>query len=192
MKSESDKILGMLEEGTITDEEAQELLDAVEDSTPPPAGIESAGPPPDMDAVRSAWRIPFNISLIVMAISGSLLWRTRRAAGIARPFLRLLLLPVTLLAGLSAVILYLSKDGPWLHLRVREESGSRFAISLPFPLHLIRGGLRLAQSQIPDPEIQEKLDAAAEFLEAVETSDLQDPLTVDVRENGESVQIYIG
>ena len=192
MKSESDKILGMLDEGTITAEEAQELLDAVEEAPPVLDDVDMAGTRPDMDEIRSAWRVPFNISLIVMGISGSLLWRTRRAAGIAGLFRRLLLLPVTLIAGLSAVLLYFSKDGPWLHVRVRQESGSRFAISLPFPLHLIRGGLRLAQSQIPDPEIQEKLDAAAEFLEAVETADLQDPLTVDVRENGESVQIFIG
>jgi hypothetical protein len=194
VKSESDKILSMLEEGTITAEEAQELLDAVEveDSAPPPAGIESAGPPPDMDAIKSAWRVPFNISLIVMAISGSLLWRTRRAAGAAGLIRSLLILPATILAALSAIFIYVSKDGPWLHLRVQENSGSRFAISLPFPLHLVRGGLRLAQSQVPDQEAREKIDAAAEFLEAVESSDLQDPLTIDVRENGESVQIYLG
>lgn len=193
MKSESDKILSMLEEGTITAEEAQELLNAVEDTPSAPASLNTADSyRPDMDKFRSAWRLPFNISLIVMAISGSLLWRTRRAAGIARLLPRLLFLPVTLLAGISALFIYVSKDGPWLHLRVQEESGSRFAISLPFPLHLVRGTLRLAQSQVPDQETREKLDAAAEFLEAVETSDLQDPLTIDVRENGETVQIYLG
>ena len=192
MKSESDKILGMLEEGTITAEEAQELLDAVEEAPPVMEELDTADSHPDMDQVRSTWRVPFNISLIVMGISGSLLWRARRAAGIAGLFRSLLLLPVTLIAGLSAVLLYFSKDGPWLHLRVRSDDGDRFAISLPFPLHLARGGIRLAQSQIPDQETREKLDAAAEFLEAVETSDLQDPLTIDVKENGESVQIYIG
>ena len=192
VKSESDKILSMLEEGSITAEEAEELLAAVEDSPPPPAGIESSDPPPDMDAIRSAWRIPFNISLILMAISGSLLFRTRKAAGLAGLLRRLFFWPVTILSGLVAILVYFSKDGPWLHVRVREDDGSRFAISLPFPLHLIRGGLRIAQSQVPDPEVREKLDVAAEFLEAVETSDLQDPLTVDVRENGESVQVYIG
>jgi hypothetical protein len=192
VKSESDKILGMLEEGTITAEEAQELLDAVEEAPPELDDLDTAVAGPDMDQIRAAWRVPFNISLIVMAISGSLIWRTRRAAGIARLFGRLLLFPVTLIAGLTAVILYLSKDGPWLHMRLRSDDGDRFALSLPFPLHLARGGLRLAQSQVPDEETREKLDAAAEFLEAVETSDLQDPLTIDVREDGDSVQIFIG
>ena len=192
MKSENDKILGMLEEGTITAEEAQELLDAVEEAPPVQDDLDTADSRPDMYQIRSAWRVPFNISLIVMAISGSLIWRTRRAAGIAGLFRLLLLLPVTLIAGLSAVILYFSKDGPWLHMRVRSDDGDRFAISLPFPLHLARGGLRLAQSQVPDQEMREKIDAAADFLEAVETSDLQDPLTIDIREDGESVQFFIG
>jgi len=154
--------------------------------------VDLNGSRPDMEQIRSAWRVPFNISLIVTAISGSLLWRSRRASGLAKPILRLLLLPVTILGGLAALFIYISKDGPWLHLRVQEESGSRFAISLPFPLHLIRGALRFVQTQVPDQEAQEKLDAAADFLEAVEAADIQDPLTIDVREDGESVQIYLG
>jgi len=192
VKSESDKILSMLEEGTISAEEAQELLDAVEDSPPPPYAMDPDSSRPDMDQVRSAWRVPFNISVIVTAISGSLLWRSRRASGLAKPLLRLFLLPVTIVAGIAALFIYISKDGPWLHLRVQEESGSRFAMSLPFPLHLLRGALRFAQSQVADQDAQEKIDAAADFLEAVETADIQDPLTIDVRENGESVQIYLG
>lgn len=192
MKSESDKILSMLEEGTITAEEADELLGAVEESGSAAEGFELSEPPPDMEQVRSTWRIPFNISLIVMAISGSLLWRTRRATGLGGLIRTLLLLPVTIVAGLSAAILYFSKNGPWLYLRVRSEDGDRFAVGLPFPLHLIRGGLRFAQSQVPDPEMGEKLDAAAEFLEAIETSDLQDPMTIDVKDEGDSVQIYLG
>jgi hypothetical protein len=118
--------------------------------------------------------------------------RTRRAAGIGRLVRGLILLPVTAIAGVAAVILYLSKNGPWLYLRVRSDDGDRFAIGLPFPLHLIRGGLRLVQSQVPDPDIGEKIDMAAEFLEAIETSDLQDPMTIDVRDEGDSVQIYFG
>ena len=192
MKSESDKILSMLEEGTITAEEADELLEAVEESPPTPQAVDPGEPPPRMENIRAAWRVPFNISLVVTAISGSLFIRTRRARGLAKVIWTLLLAPVMVISGLAAVLLYFSKDGPWLHVRVREEDGDRFAISLPFPLHLIRGAVRLAQSQVPDPEMVEKLDAAAEFLEAVEAADLQDPMTIDVRDEGESVQIYLG
>ncbi len=192
MKSESDKILSMLEEGSITADEAQELLDAIEDTAYDQQAVGTTDSPPDMERIRSSWRIPFNISLVVMAISGSLLWRTRRAAGLLGLIRGLLLLPVTLIAGLSAAILYFSKDGPWVHLRVRSENNSRFALSLPFPIHWIRGGLRLAQSQVPDPEVGEMLDAAAEFLQALETSNLQDPVTIDIRDEGESVEIFLG
>lgn len=192
MKTESDKILSMLEEGSITADEAQELLDAVEDSTPAPPIMEPVDPPPDMDQFRSTWRIPFNISLIVMAISGSLFWRTRRASGPPGLIRRLLFLPVTIIAGITAIFVYISKDGPWIHVRVKEDDGSRFAISLPFPLNLVRGGLRIAQTQVPDPDLREKLDIAADFLEAVEASDIQDPLTVDINDEGDSVQVFIG
>lgn len=192
MKSESDKILNMLEEGTITADEAQELLDAVDDGAYDQPVSTTAEPPPNMAKIRSSWRLPFNISLVVMAISGSLLWRTRRAAGILGFIRGLLLLPVTLIAGLSAAILYFSKDGPWVHVRVRSENDSRFALSAPFPIQWIREGLRLVQSQVPDPEVGEKLDAAAEFLQAMESSNLQDPLTIDIRDEGESVEIFLG
>lgn len=191
MKSESDKILSMLEEGTITAAEAEELLDAVEEDTSSTEVRQVTGPRPTAEEVRSAWRLPFNISLVVMALSGSLLWRTRGTGGFFSFLKKLILLPITFIAGLSALILYLSKNGPWLFLRIRSAEGNKFAMSLPFPLNWARAGLRAAQEQIDDPQVQEKLDAVADFLEAVETSNLTDPVSIDVREDGESVEIYL-
>ena len=191
MKSESDKILNMLEEGTITAAEAEELLDAVEEDAGIPDQPSMTGPPPDMEQVRSAWQLPFNISLIITALGGSLLWRTRRATGFGRFARALILFPITIVAAISAAILYLSKNGPWLYMRIRSANGNDFALSLPFPLHWARGGLRLAQDQIPDQEVQEKLDAAADFLEAIETSNLEEPISIDIRDEGDSVEIYL-
>jgi hypothetical protein len=191
VKSENDKILSMLEEGTITAAEAEELLDAVAEENNISETTRLLGPRPDLAAVRSAWRLPFNISLLIMAFSASLLWRTRRAAGLARLLRALFLFPAALLSGLSALFLYLSQNGPWLYLRLRADDADRFALSLPFPLHWIRDSLRFVQTQLADQEAQQRLEAAAEFLEAVETSHVEDPLYIDLTEEGNSVEIYL-
>jgi len=192
MHSEHEKILHMVEQGTITAEEAQELLDAMEDYEDESGIDDLVYDVPEAFGSRQIWRRPFGISMVVATIGGSLLLRTRRATGLFTWFRGVVLLPLTLVAMLVAVVTYLSKDGPWLHVRVRSAERERISLSLPFPLHLIRGGLRMARSQISDNEIGEKMDAAAEFLEAVETSDLRDPLTIDVMDEGNNVQIFLG
>jgi len=192
MHSEHEKILHMVEQGTITAEEAQELLDAMEDYEDESGIDDLVYDVPEAFGSRQIWRRPFGISMVVATIGGSLLLRTRRATGLFTWFRGVVLLPLTLVAMLVAVVTYLSKDGPWLHVRVRSAERERISLSLPFPLHLIRGGLLMARSQISDNEIGEKMDAAAEFLEAVETSDLRDPLTIDVMDEGNNVQIFLG
>lgn len=191
MKSESDKILSMLEEGSITARKAEELLKAVEDDY---AAAEEPYIPtarPDVSEIRAGWRLPFNISLVITTLSASVLWRTRHAGGLARLVRTVLFMPLTILAGLVTLVFYLAKDGPWLYVRVRSDVGSRFGISLPFPLHWIRKAVQFVQTQVPDPEAQDRLETAAEFLEAVETSNLQDPLAIDLRDEGQRVEIFL-
>ncbi len=192
MQGEYEKILRMVEEGTITAEEAQDLFDAMEEFE-----IESAIKDEPIDVPESLgsqhiWRRPFGISMIIATIGASLLFRTRRSTGLFSLLRGIVLIPVTLIAALVALITYLSKGGPWLHIRIRSAEGQRISLSLPFPLHVFRGGLRLVRSQISDDDVGEKLDAAADFLEAVETSDLRDPLTIDVMDEETNVQIFLG
>ena len=149
MDGERDKILKMLEEGTISAEEAEELLAAIEGDYDDPAAVDTVYEGPDMSQFRSYWRRPFTIAAVVLLVSGSGLLGTRGSRGLAGLLRRLLFWPVTLLAALTAVITYLSKDGPWLHMRIRSADGERIAISLPFPLHLLRGALRIATTQRP-------------------------------------------
>ena len=191
MNGEKDKILKMLEEGTITAEEAEELLGAVEEDEEP-ATISESYDGSNTPQFRSNWQQPFTISMLVLAASGFGLLKTGRSKGLIRLVGRILFLPATIVAALAAVVLYLSKDGPWLHMRIRSSDGDRFSFSLPFPLHILRGGLRLATSQAPDEETREKLDAAAEFLEAVESADISDPVTIDIQDEGDSIQIFLG
>jgi len=192
MDGERDKILKMLEEGTISAEEAEELLTVIEDDYDDPPAVDTSYDGPDMSQFRSYWRRPFTISMLVLLVSGSGLWQIRRSTGLPSLLRRFLFWPVTILAALTAAITYLSKDGPWLHMRIRSADGDRIAISLPFPLHLMRGALRVATEQASNEDMREKLDAAAAFLEAIETADISDPVTIDVRDEGDNVQIFLG
>ena len=194
MTDEKDKILSMLEEGAITAEEANVLLEAVEDvgqDAAQTAAPLQQGPPPDRAVVREAWRLPFNVSLIVTALAGSLLWRSRRAAGIVRILSTIVLLPLTLISSLSALLFYLSKNGPWLFLRIKSEEGRDFSFSLPFPLDWARGAIDFIQRQEPETDVREKLEMASEFLAAVEASDLQEPVSVDISDEGGHVEVYL-
>lgn len=195
MTDEQDKILSMLEEGTISAEEADVLLAAVEedvdDSSPHMKAAYPVGSPPDRGQVSEAWRLPFNISLVVAALSGSLLWRARRASRLANVVLTILLLPVMLVSGSFALFLYLSRSGPWLYMRIRGREGQRFAFSLPFPLEWARSAIQFIQSQEPDVEVREKLDMAGEFLAAVDSSDIQEPVSIDISDEGGRIEIYL-
>lgn len=188
MNGEQDKILSMLEEGTISAEEAQELLAAVEgpeDDAGPEFEVARATDAPDMSRFRDAWRVPFTISLAALALSGAGLLRARRGW-------RLLLAPVTLLAAVATVISYLSKDAPWLHVRVRSADGDRVNVSLPLPLPLLRAGLAIARQNAVNDEARQQLDMAEEFLAAMDQGQTPDPLVIDVNDEGDSVQVYLG
>ncbi len=192
MQGEHEKILRMVEEGTITAEEAQELFDAIDDYDVDAGISEETYDVPEQLGSRQLWQRPFGISTVTATIGAGLLIRTRRSQGLFALVRGIVLLPLTIIAILVAVVTYLSKDGPWLHIRVRSDEGERISLTLPFPLHIARGGLRVARSQISDDEVGEKIDMAAEFLEAVESSNLRDPLTIDVMDEGNSVQIFLG
>jgi len=96
------------------------------------------------------------------------------------------------MAAAAVLITYLSKDGPWLHIRVRSTDGEGVTINLPFPLHILRSGLQTVRGKISDDQIGEKIDIASEFIEALQTSDFHDPISIDVMDEGNNVQIFLG
>jgi hypothetical protein len=190
MSSERDKILAMVEEGTISAEEANELLEAVEQKeNKTPQGPDFSWP--DMPQRGQAWQRPFNISLLGAVTGGLLLLITRKASGFWS-FIRLFVLwPLTLTAALIALITYFTKDSPWIHLRVKTHDGQDFAVSLPFPAEGLQKALRFAREQATDENVREKIDAAAEILAEMDTGDLKDPVVIDISDEGDSVQVFL-
>ncbi|MDX1413739.1 MAG: hypothetical protein R3293_06080 [Candidatus Promineifilaceae bacterium] len=192
MHDEHEKILHMVEEGTITAEEAQELLEAIDEKDGDSRPFYE-----DSDLARGVrfeknWQKPFNISLVSAVIGGSIWYRFRKSRGLFSLISTVVFLPITLISLISAILIYISKDGPWLHIRVRSADGERIAVSLPFPQRVLQGGLRFARTQIDDKEVAENLDAFSELLDTIEDSELSDPVSIDIMDNGDNVQIYFG
>jgi hypothetical protein len=202
--SEKLEILEMLRKGTITVDEASELLEAAQERSPQPVDAEIGAPPAvplDMQRFRHLSYIPFGVCLLLLAL---ITWGTvalaRRIDGqITFGFVVLLILLVLL--GLCTILAFLMTRAPWLHVRVRSKSqeGSSkkhrgFAISLPVPFALAQWALRIGQRYVSE-EQGPQLDLAASILRSVK-HDVgkpgSDPIVVDVDDEDERVQVYIG
>ena len=191
MSSERDKILAMVEEGTISAEEANELLEALADTDDQ---AQADGPTfswPDMPRRGQSWQRPFNLALFGSLFGGLLLLSTRKSTGFMAVIRVLVLWPLTIFAALAAIITYFTKDSPWLHVRVISDGKEEITISVPFPAQALQKGLSLAREQATSAGVREKIDAAAEILAEMDTGDLKDPVVIDISDEGDSVQIYL-
>ncbi len=191
MTLEQEEILYLLETGKINAAEADELLATLDASDMAFAEANAGENPPDMSRYRQLWRVPFSISLGVLGFSAMILLSLRGAKDRRGRFIKTLTLPITILAALGTLISYWSKSAPWIHVRVQEEDGQRFAISLPLPLQPVRGSIDLARQWVSDDKSGNMLDAASEFLAAIDAQEVGDPLTIDV-DDGDKVQVFVG
>jgi hypothetical protein len=210
------RILQMLREGAISVDEASMLLEAVagtdpsdgdadQDTASSTGGAKTPVDLPDVGRFRRLVYIPFIVSILVLILSG---WGTyalfHRAQGrVTLGFVLLVILAV--LAFLAAALALWATTVPWLHVRIRGapdggSQGTRIAFSLPLPLTLAGWGLRLAYRYRTrfarlDQETADRLDAAAALLAAMR-QDLgrqgAEPISIDVSDKEERVQVYIG
>ena len=215
------EILQMVQEGKITVDEASNLLEALEGQVPSPAAGVDAAPlqgdatslseapasslPPDMERFRRFSYIPFAISLVITLLTG---WGSyalfRRTEG-RITFGFVLVTALFVLAFVIMVLALWATTVPWLHVRIRsaprtqgkdgkDSTGTRLAISMPLPLGLAGGILRFAHRFV-DQETAGHLDAAGTLVTAMKRDLRQpgaDPIVVDVDDEDERVQVYIG
>jgi hypothetical protein len=204
--SEKLKILEMLDQGTITIQEANQLLEAAQDDTPQPAGESAdapAAPPPNMHRFRLMSYIPFGVSLLLLLLTGwGVFALSRRADGrITFGFVALVILLVLLV--FTTLLTHAMTRMPWLHVRVQTKNKGapdgktarrRLFISLPVPLALAQWGLRIAHRYVSEEQAA-YMDTAAALIQSAKR-DLgkpgSDPIIVDVDDEDERVQIYIG
>lgn len=185
------QILQMVQDGAITVAEAEILLDALP-AAPVPRDIL---PPerdamPNMQAFRRYWEYPFIVGLILLGVAGLC------ASNTPVPLLAFCGWTVFVVAGLIALIGWFSQWSPWMHVRIRERDGSRFAFSLPLPLRLAGIAADIAHVFVrwfADRETAETVQMTASFLRTLEAEEQDEPFMIEIEEaDGDHVRLYFG
>lgn len=193
------KILSMVQEGTISAEEGAMLMDALDAGSEPesnPAHETSAGWGATAGEAQAGWprRPTWTQKVWIYLLAGGGL-----LAGLAAIMTALLMVGGTLMGGLActlplmafgALVVALacwSRTARWLHVQVHDQN-SRFRISLPVPLHLAAWISRLVRPWVPQVRGL-PVDEMIRHLEEMEDEDI---LAVEVNNEGEEVQVYLG
>lgn len=192
-------ILRMIEHGTISAEEGQMLLDALDAGSEPETQLAH-----DTRAARAAMALESEPRLSGPPAWAQGAWLYLLAggvvlAGLAGMATALLVgagsrlgwlactLPLMILGALAIASAWWSRHARWLHIRVRDQE-TRFRISLPLPLRPAACLARLARPCVPymqDIPIDEMILALAEMED-------EEVLAVEVNDQGEEVQVYFG
>jgi hypothetical protein len=198
MSEERRKILGMVESGRISAEEAAELLDLVPKSPPADSGAvdgpEAAGEVQDGRAaeteprVRPYWRQALFIGAIIMIVAGTILADAYQRSGVSVWTWLFGWLPMFL--GLAVVtIAAWARTARWVQMRITTRD-EHLVFSFPLPLGLGASVVRFLQPFVPQMRntgIDELILALRDGLPD------EEPLTIEVDddEEGEHVRILI-
>lgn len=197
MNNERRTILEMVQAGQVTPDEAAELLAALEPGSealdvpaPVPVPDSPAEPPvpyaPNMRRFRRYWEYPFGIGALIAWAGWMIISGASGLVALACGW------PVMLLGGLTAVVGWLGRTSPWVHVRIQERRGRRIAISMPLPLDFLGWGLNLARRYV-DRTTAENLDTASALLDTLKHAPADQPLSVEVdEEDGDHIEVYIG
>ena len=207
MSEERRHILQMIQDGTLSAEEAMDLLAALDEDdgevdtavdvvySQPLEGDILETNPPNMEKYRNFWKLPFIIALAFLLITGLWLRSLYQSSEGAINFGFICVWSFFMLAFVVTLLAFFSRRAAWLHVRVKEKKGKRIAISMPLPLGLASWGIKIAHGFV-DEKTQAHLNMASEFIgaakEELKRPDAQ-PLLIDVDdEDGDQVQVFIG
>jgi hypothetical protein len=197
MNKSEEHILQMLNEGKITAEEADKLLQAVEKSatadadTIPPDPMEESGLP-HVQQYRDSWRGPFLGSVFALALAGSKIISSRSKKGFFTRVRLSLYWGMLTLGTIGALFALWSRNARWLRIHVENED-NRIDLSLPVPIHLLSWLLNTLRPYV-DQETGRQFEMAAEFIQAMQQEmDSPDgkPLVIDINDEGSRVQVYL-
>jgi hypothetical protein len=204
MGEAEERILEMLSAGTITAEEAEELLAALGsgDQGEPilgavvePPEIQDAKPhtpPPDLSRFRRWWRIPLFIALGSAIVSGAGLVLMYQSTEQIALLGFMCIWSIFIIALFGSVILLLTRRSTWFYISVDEKDGHSFAFGMPMPLGLVDWSVKVARPFVPDKQAAH-LETASAFVSVMKDDPDAAPIIIDVDdEDGDKVQVYIG
>lgn len=194
MSDERDKVLAMVQDGTIDAAQANELLEALEPEDDGMVITETSGDIPNMQRYRSFWIAPF----VVLSAMTTLLALWLRAIATNRksrlPFGFLLVLSLFLFSLGLTILMFMSRKSTWVHVRVQEKDGANVAISMPLPLSLASWALDFAREFV-EGEALDNLEMAATAIAAAQENfndPSADPIMINVDDEDAQVQVFIG
>lgn len=187
MTEEHRRILEMVRDGLITPEDADKLLVALESSTPPGR----PGEPVTGEPVyfRRYWEIPVIVGFILVGVAGLCLsW----SSTISLFLLGMICLWSLLLIGaVSLLVGWWSRMVRWVHVRIDEDDGGHFAISLPLPLGVVERAVGFARRFVDD-ETRDNLNIAISLLSMVKQTPTDDPISIEIHDDdGDHVLVTI-
>jgi hypothetical protein len=204
MGEAEERILQMLSDGSISVEEAEELLAALgmEDNGEALSGeivtsqeIQDAKPhtpPPDLSRFKRWWRIPLFVAAGSAILSGAGLILMYQSTEQVALLGYLCIWSIFIIALFVSVIILMARRSTWLYINVEEKGGHRFAFGMPMPLGLVNWSFKAARPFVPDKQAVH-LETASAFVSVMKDDPDSNPIVIDVDdEDGDRVQVYIG
>jgi len=139
---------------------------------------------------RHWWQIPLWVGVIITVLGGVSMYLAYRSGGFGFWF-ACAWFPL-LLGVLVMALAWASRNVRWLHVRVQQKEGQHprnIAISIPLPLRLTAWFVRTFGSRIPSLDKVNNLD---QMILALENISPDAPFSVDVDDDEEKVQVFIG
>ncbi len=211
----------MVAAGKITPEEGSRLLAALSGGTPPELDApvasteqtqeapqaeqaepqqqaytpeqEVISPPPPIDVnmpdTRHWWQVPFWIGAALL-VAGAFTLAGALSSG-AICLVLLCGLPLLLIGILAVIVAWFARNGPWVHIRVKNNRPGEHNINLSVPLDLGVVAVRVAEPFVPQ---MKKTGVDDVILSMKDNVKKDQPLIIDVNddEDGEHVQVIVG
>jgi hypothetical protein len=150
-------------------------------------------PPPSIDTqtpdTRHWWQVPFWIGAALL-VAGAFTLAGALSSG-AICLVLLCGLPLLLIGILAVIVAWFARNGPWVHIRVKNDRPGQHNVNISVPLDLGVVAVRVTEPFVPQMRNTGVDDV---ILSMKDNMQKDQPLIIDVNddEDGEHVQVIVG
>jgi len=186
----------------LTPPEQPQLAPPVDRAEEEPAAQQEKAPTPESEVIdpsppidipmpdtRHWWQVPFWIGLTVL-IAGAFIVAGAISSG-AVCFVLLCGLPLVFLGVIGIIVAWFARNGPWVHIRVKNDRPGERNVNISVPLDLGVVAVRAAEPFVPQMRNTGVDDVIVSLKNNVKGNQ---PVIIDVHddEDGEHVQVIVG